>query len=266
MLLLAISIQPAITEVAHADDKRQPLLPLRTENSSSVGPGDPCDDDDTKPDIADEKDNTDDPAENNGDPADPTDPDVTADKDDELSPSSDQEDAYPVDDEMSVGLALHIEKTTGNVHTQLKICSGVAIRYNSLNADVYTALGYGWTHGNNIYLEELPDGNVVIVDGHGRVSKYLDNGDGTFIRPPTRKSDLYYAYGQYTLIYFDGSMIEFNTEANPYDVFYYISKYTDQNGQENEFLYFEAGVHTGRLRKIVTGADNGVSTGSKLGE
>lgn len=208
ILLLFMAVQPMIIGRKLGNG----IVDFPTENGTDVGSGDPCDEDKTKPDVD----------ENNNE----TDNETGVNPDSEVDPY--------IQNEMGGGL--HIEIATGNVITELKICSQFTIRYNSLNSEIITSLGYGWTHGNNIYLDDsLPDG-VVIVDGHGLFSKYTGDIWTGFTRPPGRWSDLYWQDDHYVLEYSDGCEIEFSDVRFP-DNYFYICKYKNTYGLENHFTY-----------------------------
>jgi len=142
---------------------------------------------------------------------------------------------------LGLGDALHVEPTTGNVYTSLRICPGFTIHYNSLNIGIRSILGYGWTYGNYIYLiDTMMDGkDPMIVDGHGTVSIYLGNKAAGYICPPQRKANLYYEGDRYVLRYFDGSVIEFNEDPAPSGLFF-IKNYTDSHGKKTKFIYNES--------------------------
>ncbi|MEM0466090.1 MAG: RHS repeat-associated core domain-containing protein [Candidatus Thermoplasmatota archaeon] len=160
-----------------------------------------------------------------------------------------------------IGYALHMDITLGNIYTILDICPGVSIRYNSINRDIVSALGHGWTHTNNIYLF-LSGQDVVIVDGDGLFTtyRYSDNG---FVRPPQRKMDLFYEDGDdaddvpdhYVLKYFDGSKIEFRTTASA-DGRYYIERFVTTQGNIYQFNY-----NGGLLTSIYTSYDKNIYFG-----
>jgi len=173
-----------------------------------------------------------------------------------ISPNGNNQPAgeIPYDGGVRLGPALHIELTTGNIFTKYEVCSGLTIHYNSLNANIHTSLGFGWTHSSNIYLDDSPSDGVVIVDGKGLISKYLDDGSGGFIRPPTRRANLSYEEDHYILRFFDGSKIEFRNNAAP-DGFYYIKKYITQHGQIYTYNYNA----NGKLKKIKTGNTKSLS-------
>jgi len=229
LILTLVSLQPLVTQVIGDDTPP-------SSHESDMSDGDPCKKDGTKPEAAEIE--NEDMGEEEIDYSLQQSPHIEP-----YRPEEDDQDRPSINNQpdKSIGDGLHLDPTTGAITTEIPLCPGFTIRYNSLDANVLTTLGYGWTHGNNIYLEEVDDG-VVIVDGYGMRSKYLGNKQDGFIRPPQRKSDLYHENGFYTLKYFDGSMILFNAVPSWFDGNLYIWKYISSYGLETEFSYNDKGL------------------------
>jgi len=157
----------------------------------------------------------------------------------------------------SIGPGLHVEIATGNVFTELPICDGVTIRYNSLKYLQGSVLGKGWTHSCNIYLEEEKHDlwgmlvGVTLVRGDGlevHFPRSFNGIDGEFRKSYTEAADLVTVNDHYELHYFDGSKTIFCEESMIWGK-YHIEQLIDSHGLVTRFEYNDKNL----LSKIIDG-------------
>lgn len=135
------------------------------------------------------------------------------------------------------GWAYSVNTFTGNLTIQKGLVGipgrGISLSeglvYNALSTQV-SALGRGWKLRSDLFVEALPDGNVVFKDGDGTNHRFVKNPDNTYKSPDG-------AYLELTKV--DATTFTIKDRAKSIYRFQngLLSSITDENGNQTSFSY-----------------------------
>ncbi|MBN1511617.1 MAG: RHS repeat protein [Phycisphaerae bacterium] len=137
----------------------------------------------------------------------------------------------------SVGDALHVQFTTGNVWTRVPIvenaseasASSFVIRYDSQRADIEGPLGYGWSHAYDSFIVDTDPNQVVLHEGDGTRTAFTVSGP-LFVPPPGCDLKLTIVGGLYQVTTSYGAVLSFNSSKR-------LSQITERSGLTSRIQY-----------------------------